>query len=267
MPRRERAVEEFKVSELPDFTGGTDPKAYLEWERQIDRMFEFKNLDDEQCCKYVILKLRNGASLWYESFKTRRVRAGKAKITSWHVLKLKLRKRYVPTTHRLTTYRKITDLTQGRLSVLEYINKFENLPLMEDLVEDEDIRMARFLRGLNLNIAHVVELHNYSDFDTLCSMCLKVETQGKTKVTTTYGENGRNWKNENNSRASATGNTTEPKTISASSSAIKPPAAKENSYTQIRCFKCQGFGHFKNACPNQRTITLREAVECRDELF
>ncbi|XP_074298843.1 uncharacterized protein LOC141629799 [Silene latifolia] len=127
--------------------------------------------------------------------------------------------------------------------------------------------MARFLRGLNRSIAHVVELQNYSDFDTLCSICLKVEAQGKTKVTTTYGESSRNWKNENNSRTSATGNTTEPKTTSASSSAIKPPASKENSYMQIRCFKCQGFGHFKNACPNQRTITLREAVECRDELF
>ncbi|XP_074305543.1 uncharacterized protein LOC141640760 [Silene latifolia] len=157
-PRRERVIDEFKMSELPEFTGSTDPESYLEWERQIDRMFDFKRLDDEQSCKYAILKLRNGASLWYESLKTRRVRAGKPKITSWHVLKLKLRKRYVPATHRLTTYRKITDLAQGRLSVLEYINEFENLALMGDLVEDEDIRMARFLRGLNRNIAHVVEL-------------------------------------------------------------------------------------------------------------
>ncbi|XP_074266264.1 uncharacterized protein LOC141588736 [Silene latifolia] len=233
LPRRERAMEEFKVSELPEFTGGTDLEA----------------------------------SLWYESFKARRVRAGKAKITSWHVLKLKLRKRYVPATHWLTTYRKIDDLTQGRLSVLEYINEFENLALMGDLVEDEDIRMAQFLRGLNRSIAHTVELQNYSDFDTLCNMCLKVEAQGKTKVTTTYGESSRNWKNENNSRTSATGNTTEPKATSASSSFTKPPASKENSYTQIRCFKCQGFGHFKNVCPNQGTITLREAVDCRDELF
>ncbi|XP_074302992.1 uncharacterized protein LOC141637408 [Silene latifolia] len=266
-PRRERVIDEFKMSELPEFTGSTDPESYLEWERQIDRMFDFKGLDDEQSCKYAILKLRNGASLWYESLKTKRVRAGKSKITSWHVLKLKLRKRYVPATHRLTTYRKITDLTQGRLSVLEYINEFENLALMGDLVEDEDIRMARFLRGLNRNIAHVVELQNYSDFDTLCSMCLKVEAQGKTKVATTYGENSRTWKNENNPRTSTTGNTTDPKTTPTPSAAIKPPASKENSYTQIRCFKCQGFGHFKNACPNQRTITLREAVNCRDELF
>ncbi|XP_074306016.1 uncharacterized protein LOC141641244 [Silene latifolia] len=266
-PRRERVIDEFKVSELPEFTGGTDPEVYLDWERQIDRIFEFNNLDDEQCCKYAILRLRCGASLWYESFKARRVRAGKEKITSWHVLKLKLRKRYVPATHRLTTYRKIDDLTQGRLSVLEYISEFENLALMGDLVEDEDLKMARFLRGLNRSIANAVELQNYTDFDTLCSMCLKVEAQGKAKVTPTYGESSRNWRNESDPRASTAGVVIEPKTTTTPSSFTKPPALRENSYTKIQCFKCQAFGYFQNACPNQRTIMLREVVDCRDELF
>ncbi|XP_056691738.1 uncharacterized protein, partial [Spinacia oleracea] len=31
--------------------------------------------------------------------------------------------------------------------------------------------------------------------------------------------------------------------------------------------KCQGFGHYQNACPNKRVVTLREVVECREELF
>ncbi|XP_074283823.1 uncharacterized protein LOC141608360 [Silene latifolia] len=244
-PRREQVIDKFKVSELPEFTGGTDPEAYLDWERRIDRMFEFKDLDDEQCCKYAILRLRRGASLWYECFKARRVRAGKKKITSWHVLKLKLRKRYVPATHRLTTYRNIVDLTQGRLSVLEYIEEFENLALMGDLVEDEDIKMARFLRGLNRSIANAVELQNYTDFDTLCSMCLKVEAQGKAKVTPTYGESSGNWKNEGNPRASIAGVVIEPKTTTTPSSFTKPPAPRENRYTKIRCFKCKDLGIFK----------------------
>ncbi|XP_074266785.1 uncharacterized protein LOC141590070 [Silene latifolia] len=69
-PRRgEQSPEEFKVSELPEFVGGTDPEDYLEWERKIERMFEFKDLDDEKCCKYAILRLSRAASLWYEGFK------------------------------------------------------------------------------------------------------------------------------------------------------------------------------------------------------
>ena len=61
-----RAVEEFKVNELPEFGGGTDPEKYLEWERKIERMFDFKDLDDEKSCKYAILKLSGSASLWFE---------------------------------------------------------------------------------------------------------------------------------------------------------------------------------------------------------
>ena len=85
-----RAVEEFKVNELPEFGGGTDPEKYLEWERKIDRMFEFKDLEDEKRCKYAILRLSGGASLWFEGLKAKRTREGKEKISSWESLKRKL---------------------------------------------------------------------------------------------------------------------------------------------------------------------------------
>ncbi|XP_074304796.1 uncharacterized protein LOC141639621 [Silene latifolia] len=111
-PRRERVIDEFNVSELPEFTGGTDPEAYLEWERQIERVFYFKGLDDAKCCKYAIRRLSGEASLWYESLKARRARARKKKLSSWDSLKHKLRNRYVPATYMLTTYRKIAHLKQ-----------------------------------------------------------------------------------------------------------------------------------------------------------
>ncbi|XP_074303023.1 uncharacterized protein LOC141637444 [Silene latifolia] len=158
-PRRERVIDEFKISELPEFTGSTDPEDYLEWERKIERMFDYKGLDDAKC--------------------SRRARAGKEKLSSWDSLKRKLRKRYVPATYRLTTYHKIANLNQGRLSVSQYIDGFENLTLMRELKESEELKMARFLRGLNRNIANSVELQSYADFDALCNLCLKVEAQGK----------------------------------------------------------------------------------------
>ncbi|XP_023745450.1 uncharacterized protein LOC111893620 [Lactuca sativa] len=131
-PRRgkHRVVEEFKVSELPEYVGGTDPEHYLEWEWKIERMFEFKEVDDEKSCKYAILKLSGGASLWFEGLKAKRTREGKEKICSWLSLKRKLRKRYVPSTHRIATYKKIADLRQGKMNVGEYIDEFEKFSFM-----------------------------------------------------------------------------------------------------------------------------------------
>ncbi|KAH9604465.1 hypothetical protein KSS87_016918 [Heliosperma pusillum] len=43
-------------------------------------------------------------------------------------------------------------------------------------------------------------------------------------------------------------------------------SGKETSLSKVRCFKCQGFGHYQSSCPNKRVVTLREAVSFREEL-
>ncbi|KAK2356459.1 hypothetical protein QL285_093789 [Trifolium repens] len=261
-------VDEFKITELPEFNGSTDPEAYLEWERKIDRMFDFKDLDDEKRCKYAILKLGKSASLWYEGMKTRRTRDGKEKIRSWESLKRKLRKRYVPSNHRLNLYKKISDLVQGKMSVTEYIDEFENLCLMGEVEENEEQRMSRFFRGLNKNIAFAVELCNYTDFTTLCTLCLKIENQNKSRYNA--GSSSGWSKGGVSSSAISTPSTkqmvNQPKQ---SDPSPKQPiaTAKETNLSKVRCFKCQGFGHFSRACPNQRVVTLREAISMRDELL
>ncbi|XP_074314112.1 uncharacterized protein LOC141649318 [Silene latifolia] len=250
-------------------------EAYLEWERKIDRLFDFKDLDDDKRCRFAILKLSKGASLWYEAMKAKRVREGKEKIDSWVSLKRKLRKRYVPSTHRLSTYRKIADFRQGKLSVSEYLDEFQNLAIMGELEEIEEQKIARFLRGLNYNIASTVELYQYFDFDTLCSLCLKVESQGKTKYgsgSNSESSKPKTWSKPEfkslggtpNNQAVSNTSIGNPKNTAGQSS--KPPG-KETSLAKVRCFKCQGFGHYQSACPNQRVVTLREAFECRDELL
>ena len=261
-------VDEFKITELPEFNGSADPEVYLEWERKIDRMFDFKDLDDEKRCKYAILKLSKSASLWYEGLKARRTRDGKEKIHSWESLKKKLRKRYVPSNHRLNLYKKIADLVQGKMSVTEYIDEFENLCLMGEVEENEEQKMSRFLRGLNKNIAFAVELCNYTDFTTLCTLCLKIENQNKSRYN---AGSSSGWSKGGVSGSANPAPSTKPmeNQPKQSEAAPKQPiaTAKETNLSKVRCFKCQGFGHFARACPNQRVVTLREAISMRDELM
>ena len=266
--RGQPRVEEFKVNELPDFGGGTDPVKYLEWERKIDRMFDFKDLDDEKRCKYAILKLSGSASLWFEGLKAKRAREGKEKISSWESLTRKLRKRYVPTNHGITTYRKIAELRQGKMSVVEYIVEFEKLSLMGDIEEVEEQKMSRFLRGLNSNIANVVDLYPYAELETLCGLCLKLKNQGKKFVggSSLDSAKPRSWAKPEPTTHRHIGSSS---SSSAPRPAVPSPAkeTKETSLSKVRCFKCQGFGHFQNACPNKRVVTLREALDCREELL
>ncbi|XP_074284012.1 uncharacterized protein LOC141608569 [Silene latifolia] len=261
--------DEFKLNELPEFTGGTNPEDYLDWERKIERMFDFKDLTDEKRCKFAILKLGKRASLWFEGLKAKRARAGKEKIASWEILKAKLRSRYVPPNHRLTTYRKISELKQGKLSIGEYIDEFESLVLMGELEEVEEQKMARFLRGLNTNIANTVELYPYSDFDTLCGLCLKLETQGKNKFgggsNTDYSKNKTWSKFKSPSKVDSPASNSSPNKTHIPDPMTVTKPAKETALSKVRCFKCRGFGHYQNACPNKRVVTLREAIDLREQ--
>ncbi|XP_074267014.1 uncharacterized protein LOC141590315 [Silene latifolia] len=269
---RQKPVDEFKITKFPEFVGGTDPEDYLEWERKIDRLFDFKDLDDNKRCKYAILKLTRGASLWYENLKAQRARAGKEKLASWDTLKRKLRKRYVPATHRLTLYKKIADLLQGRMSVNEYIDEFEKLSLMGEIEENQEQKMARFFRGLNRNIASSIELYPYADFDTLCGLCLKLEAQGKNRYGASEVSRSSNWSKSDQSKSMASGSNsnTVMTAVNTPATTVAPkatPPPRETSLSRVRCFKCQGFGHLQNSCPNKRNITLIEAMAVRDELF
>uniref|UniRef100_A0A803M625 Retrotransposon gag domain-containing protein n=1 Tax=Chenopodium quinoa TaxID=63459 RepID=A0A803M625_CHEQI len=89
---RNHTVEEIKLADLPTFEGDGDPKTYLDWERRLDRLFRYKNLDDTKRFHYAILKLTKYASLWFESFQHQRERDGKAQLTTWTELKQKMKK-------------------------------------------------------------------------------------------------------------------------------------------------------------------------------
>nr|KAJ0203488.1 hypothetical protein LSAT_V11C500244810 [Lactuca sativa] len=237
---------------------------------RLKRMFEFKEVDDEKSCKYAILKLSGGASLWFEGLKAKRTREGKEKICSWLSLKRKLRKRYVPSTYRIATYKKIVDLRQGKMNVGEDIDEFEKFSLIGDIEEIEEQKMTRFLKGLNYNIANVVELYPYADFGTICGLCLKFEGQAKARYGGSSSSSLENPKSKSWSKPESSNRQNSVSTPSGSSSVPVAPkltsGTKDTSLAKIRCFKCQGFGHYQNACPNKRVVTLREAIECREEL-
>nr|KAJ0206796.1 hypothetical protein LSAT_V11C500244450 [Lactuca sativa] len=192
-PRRQArrelsSSEEFKVNELPEFAGGTDLGKYLEWERKIEHMFEFKDVDDEKACKLS------------KQLDAKRTREGKETIASWESLKRELRKRYVPINHHMETYRKIAKLKQGKMNVAEYIDEFENCHLWVILMKSRSRKCLGSSSGF-------------------------------------------------------------PKTATPSKD------SKETSLSKVRCYKCQGFGHFQSSCPNKRVVTLREAMEFQDELL
>ena len=67
-------------------------------------------------------------------------------------------RRFVPNHYYRDLYMKLQSLNQGSNLVDEYYMKMEMRMVWGNIIEDREVMMARFLNGLNREIANVVEL-------------------------------------------------------------------------------------------------------------
>ena len=57
---------------LDDFTGQGSPEDYLDWERQVDKIADVKELDDKLVYKLAYLRLNKHAGLWFDGVNEKR---------------------------------------------------------------------------------------------------------------------------------------------------------------------------------------------------
>ena len=91
------------------------------------------------------------------------MRTREGPITSWEVLKALMQRRSVPSHYHRDLYIKLQTLRQGSKSVEEYDKEMETLMIHANIEAAREATMARFLSGLNRDIANVVELKDYME--------------------------------------------------------------------------------------------------------
>ncbi|XP_074297308.1 uncharacterized protein LOC141628014 [Silene latifolia] len=258
-PRRNNDDDRGLKLDIPEFEGELDAEKFLDWVRQAERVFEYKGYDEHKQFKVATLKMTKYASLWYENLKKQRRRERKSKIETWNKLKKHLKKRFMLRDYEQEQYLMLTSLSQGNLSVTDYIKEFERLIMVCDLEEREEMQIARFIKGLSPSLAQRVEVQNFLDFNNVCKLALKFEKQdkGKKPLVARDGSKGVNpfYKSSATSSSSKEAKKEEPKDKG------KGVATDFKNMGARRCFKCQGYGHIANECPQKRALTLQELGE------
>ena len=67
------------------------------------------------------------------------------------------------------------------MSVEDYYTEMEVAMVRANVVEDKEATIARFLGGLNREIANIVELHHYGELEEMLHLAIKVERRLKKK--------------------------------------------------------------------------------------
>jgi len=182
----------------------------------------------------------------------------------------------VPSHYYRDLYLKLQGLRQDYKSVDEYYKEMEMAMIRANVEEDREATMARFLNGLNREIANTVELHHYVELEDLVHMAMKVERQLKKSSTsarprpTPQNPSATPWrpnyprKDEGNSNPKAKNEQNSTTTSMASQSKIPTTLSRSS---EIKCFKCQGRGHIASQCPNKKVMVIREngAIDSEDE--
>ena len=98
----------------------------------------------------------------------------KPTVETWEEMKRVMRKRFVPTYYYRELYNKLQNLRQGNRSV-----ETEVVMARENIEEDQEATMVRFLAGLNWEIQNVGELQHNVELEDMVHMTIKIENQVK----------------------------------------------------------------------------------------
>ena len=100
---------------------------------------------------------------------------------TWEEMKMLMRNHFVPSHYYRGLYQKLQRLIQGSKSVDEYYKEMEVAMIRANVEEDWEATMARFLHGLNREIADIVEMQHYVELTDMVHQAIKVEEQFKRK--------------------------------------------------------------------------------------
>ncbi|XP_056855141.1 LOW QUALITY PROTEIN: uncharacterized protein LOC130504544, partial [Raphanus sativus] len=268
-PRNELAGLKLKI---PPFHGKADPDAYLEWEKKIELVFNCQHYTELKKIQVAATEFYDYALSWWDQLVTNKRRNGEYPIETWAEMKAVMRRRFVPNHYHRDLHQRLRKLTQGSRSVEEYFQEMELLMLRACISEDREATMARFLGGLNREIQDNVEMQHYVELEEMLHKAILVEQQVKRKHQSrgSYGTSKYQQAKEEKP-AYHKDNKLQPKEDTKPGSTISKDKGKTEATSSrardVKCFKCQGRGHYANECTNKRVMILLDngEYESQDE--
>src|SRR3954471_7431766 len=117
-------LSDFQRTRPPNFDQATDPIEADDWLRTMEKKLEIARCDEEDKVPFATHYLEGSAAVWWDN--TKAVWPAGEDIT-WEKFKEKFRPYHIPSGVLKTKQREFLSLTQGNMTVSEYLKKFNHL--------------------------------------------------------------------------------------------------------------------------------------------
>ena len=115
----------------------------------MELVFDCHNYSENKKVKLVAIGFLDYATVWWDQLVFNMRRNREPVVETWEEMKRVTRKRFVSNYYYRELYNKFQNLRQGNRSVKEYYKEMKVTMTRENIEEDREATMARFLAGLN----------------------------------------------------------------------------------------------------------------------
>ncbi|XP_022854137.1 uncharacterized protein LOC111375533 [Olea europaea var. sylvestris] len=168
-------VEQFRRYKPPTFNGMAGPLATEEWIRSLERTFKHLSYTDAQkllCAEFMLV---DATGHWWESASRTRIETQQSNLT-WACFKEDVMEKYFPQALRDRKETKFLQLKQGKMALIDYEKKFEQLSrYATHLVDTEQKKARRFELGRRSEIGGIMASHEFITYSQVLQRVMQFQ--------------------------------------------------------------------------------------------
>ena len=84
--------------------GNLDVEELLDWFRDLDKYFDYEDIEEDKKFKHPITRLKGNATLWWDELQVDRRCKGKKKIKSWDRIVTKMKAKFIPRDYQINLF-------------------------------------------------------------------------------------------------------------------------------------------------------------------
>jgi hypothetical protein len=161
--------------EVSMYEGNLEVEELLDWVRDMDKYFDYEDIEEDKMVNHVVKRLNDHAVLWWDELQAEHRRNGKHKIKNWDRMVAKMKAKFIPKDYQINLYRRLQNLRQKGLSVNEYTEEFNRLNIRDGQKENEDEKTSRYINGMIYKIQEEINMMSVSTVEDAYQESLKDE--------------------------------------------------------------------------------------------